>query len=116
MSETHVQFSRGRGGGNVGAEDVATYEPPEKSEKMVPLNVRVPESTKAMLGDVVTLWKLFAKARGDDGDVIDLSYVIRRAFRLFVEQSFAEFGGRPTDEDGWKAIESAIAKSFKKSR
>lgn len=97
------------------AEDVATYEPPQQPEKMATVNARVPASTKAGLSDVVKLWRMYAQARGDKAEVIDLSYVIRRAFRVFVEQTFAEFGGRPTDEAGWKAIESAIAKSAKKS-
>jgi hypothetical protein len=93
--------------------DVATYEP---TEKKVAINVRVPLSTKATMDDLVRLWRLYAEARGDEVDVNDLSYVVRRLLRVGGDQAFGEFGGRPKDEAGWKAIEAVIGKAVKKSR
>lgn len=111
-------MERGQAGGRfrVETDDVATYEPPEPTEKMVAINVRVPQSTKDSLTAIVKLWGLYAKARGDDAKVIDLSYVIRRAFKVFADQTFAEFNGRPTTDADWAKVEQAIAKAVSKKR
>jgi hypothetical protein len=94
-------------------DDMALYVPPEKPWM---LRLRSTDVFKAKLDGVVRLWKAHAEARGDDAKQVDASYVVRRLLEAGIDQAFAEYGGYPRDEDAWKSVESAIAKSVKKSR
>lgn len=94
------------------ASDVFRYRPPEPSK--VALNLRVSQSTRQGLDDLVRLWRAFAEARGDENvESIDLSHVARAVLEQAIEGDFAKFGGRPVDEAGWKTLEAAIRQSVK---
>jgi hypothetical protein len=97
---------------DVATEDVSLYEPPDRK---IQLSARVPLTLREGLDDVVRLWRLLAEARGDNAEAIDLTYVLVRLAKAGIDQSFDEFGGRPSTEEGWKLLASAIAKSVKKS-
>lgn len=102
-------------GGNVLTEidDMALYVPPEKPWMM---RLRSTEAFRTKLEGVVRLWQIHAKARGDDAEQIDVSYVVRRLLEAGIDQAFAEYGGLPGDEKAWTAVAATIVKVVKASR
>lgn len=94
-------------------EDVALYEPPERK---VQLSARIPAEVREGLDEVVRLWKVYAEARGDNPEKIDLTHVLVRMLRVGTDQAFAEVGGRPLDEKGWELVTSQISKAVKSSK
>jgi len=95
--------------------EMALYNPLEKEEPMTPMTIRVPKDLISEMNAVVRLWRLFARARGDEIRGIDRSYVMRRLLRTGKDHAFGEFGGIPTDEAGWGKLEAAVVKAVKKS-
>lgn len=92
------------------APDLPLYVPPDRPWM---LRLRSDEAFRDQLLDVVRLWKAHAEARGDDAEKIDLSYVMRRLLEAGISQAFEEYGGRPTTEDGWKAVLGAVKSALK---
>jgi hypothetical protein len=90
--------------------DLALYVPPEKPWM---LRLNSDESFRDQLQDVVRLWRAHAEARGDRAEAINLSYVVRRMLEAGIAQAFEEYGGRPTTEDGWKAVLGAVKSTTK---
>ncbi len=82
------------------------YEPAPESK--TPLNMRVPKSLKAQLEDIVKLWSLQAKARGEDPTNIDVTHVATTLLKNAAPAEFDSYGGRPKDDAGWKKLEVAI--------
>ncbi len=76
------------------------YESPGTKLKKEPLNLRVPESLRAMLNDTTKLWKMLAEARGEDADQIDLTFVCVRLLKVGADTAFGEVGLRLIDEEG----------------
>lgn len=102
------------------SEAVATYEPPDVN---VPLNLRVPQSTRELLESVVKAWVILAEARGESKAKIrqtDLSHVCRRLLRVAAEQSLAEVGisaDKLLEGDvDWTEVERAIHAAVAKSK
>lgn len=96
--------------------EMALYNPLEKEEPMTPMTFRVPKGLISEMDAVVRLWKLFARARGDETRGIDRSYVMRKLLRAGKDHAFDEFGGLPADEEGWEKLETAVNRAVKKSR
>lgn len=92
------------------ATDLPLYVPP--SEPWM-LRLRSDEQFRDQLQDVVRLLKALAVARGDRADAIDLSYVVRRMLEAGISQAFDEYGGRPTTDEGWKNVLSAVKAAVK---
>lgn len=90
--------------------DLALYVPPEKPWM---LRLNSDESFRDQLQDVVRLWRAHAEARGDRAEAINLSYVVRRMLEAGIAQAFDEYGGRPTTEEGWKQVLSAVKAAAK---
>lgn len=90
--------------------DLALYVPPEKPWM---LRLNSDESFRDQLQDVVRLWRAHAEARGDRAEAINLSYVVRRMLEAGIAQAFDEYGGRPTTEEGWKHVLSAVKAAAK---
>jgi hypothetical protein len=88
--------------------EMALYNPKEKSEPMVPINFRVPQSVSDLIDGVVRLHRIYAASRGDEYAHINASFIVRRLLRSGAEAAFAEFGGMPADEAGWAKLEEAI--------
>ncbi len=95
--------------------EMALYDPNEKEEAMTPLNFRVPKGLIRQMDACVRLWRIQAKARGEETGKIDRSYIMRMFLRDGWENAFDEFGGMPTDDAGWESIEAKILKSVKKT-
>lgn len=89
------------------------YEPAPESK--TPLNMRVPKSLKASLDDIVKLWTMQAKARGEDSTNIDVTHVATTLLKNAVPAEFDAYKGRPKDEAGWKLIEAAIREGVEKT-
>lgn len=90
--------------------DLALYVPPEKPWM---LRLNSDESFRDQLQDVVRLWRAHAEARGDRAEAINLSYVVRRMLEAGIAQAFDEYGGRPTTEEAWKHVLSAVKAAAK---
>lgn len=91
-------------------------------EKSTHLNLRVPESLKADLLNVVRLWKLMAKAAGAKDEAIEditLTHVCERLLRIGVDGVWAQAGskaglsGAPQNDEEWAALARAIASKRK---
>lgn len=100
--------------GEVSADDVRYYEAPE--EKKVNLNLRVEESIRRGLESLVRLWKLYAKARGEDPDNVDLTFVIKRLLRVGLDGAFGEVLAEaklermPNTDAEWARFEKTLEK------
>ncbi len=81
-------------------DEMTLYEGPGQKLKKEALNLRVPESLRAMLNDTVKLWKLFAEARGEDADQIDLSFVCVRLLKVGADTAFGEVGIKLVPDEG----------------
>lgn len=97
------------------ADDVRYYEPQEK-ERKVQLNLRVEESIRRGLDMLVRLWKVYAKARGEDPGDVDLTFVIRRLLRVGLDGAFAEVLAEaklermPATDAEWQRFEKTLEK------
>lgn len=79
----------------------AQYESPGPGkQRKEALNVRVPDSLRAMLNDVVKLWKVYAVARGDPPELIDLSFVCTRLLKQGADTAFADLGVHLIPKEG----------------
>lgn len=85
---------------NAAIDDMSIYEGPGQKLKKEALNLRAPESLRAMLNDTVKLWKMLAEARGEDADQIDLSFVCLRLLKVGSDTAFGEFGVKLIPEEG----------------
>lgn len=81
-------------------DDMSLYEGPGQKLKKEALNLRVPESLRAMLNDTVKLWKRLAEARGEDADQIDLTFVCVRLLKVGADTAFVEAGVHLIDSEG----------------
>ncbi len=73
-------------------EEMTIYEGPGQKLAKQALNLRAPDSLRAMLNDTVKLWKMLAEANGEDSDLIDLSFVCLRLLKVGADTAFGEFG------------------------
>lgn len=89
------------------------YEPPERK---VALNLRVEESLKRGLENVVKMWRALAIARGHDPKIWDVTEVTKRLLRVGIEGAFTEamalvgLKRLPTTDAEWSALEAALEK------
>ncbi|GMV19051.1 MAG: hypothetical protein AMXMBFR56_72750 [Polyangiaceae bacterium] len=108
-------WSAGVGRGEVGSDDVKYYEP-EPRERKVQLNLRVEESLRRGLDSLVQLWKVYAKARGDDPADVDLTFVIRRLLLVGIQGAFGEvlaeakLDAMPVSDAEWARFEKSLEK------
>lgn len=96
-------------------EAVDFYEPPERK---VALNLRVEESLKRGLENLVKMWRAMAIARGHDPKAWDLTEVSKRLLRVGIEGAFTEALNEvglkrlPTSDADWQALEAALEKQL----
>lgn len=90
------------------------YTPPDSGHT---LKVRVDARFRAELKDCVRLWKLHAKARGENPDAIDMSHFVRSTLQQGMDREFAEYrGGRPLTDEAWCVVEKVIEGTVAKKR
>lgn len=95
------------------AEDVAYYEPPDPK---VPISGRINRSTNERMKGLIRHWKNLAESRGEAPDEIDFAYVLNRLLKTASLAAWEEAGGMPEDEEGWKKLEAATAKTAKSTK
>lgn len=81
-------------------DDMSLYEGPGPKPKKEALNLRVPDSLRAMLNDTVRLWKMYAEARGEDAEQIDLTFVCVRLLKVGADTAFGEVGVELVAKEG----------------
>lgn len=96
-------------------DDVRYYEP-EAKERKVQLNLRVEESLRRGLDSLVRLWRVYAKARGEDPADVDLTFVVRRLLLVGLDGAFGEvlteakLERMPSTDDEWRRFERSLEK------
>jgi hypothetical protein len=95
------------------AYSVDFYEPPER---IVALNLRVDERTKRGLEALVSLWRAFAIARGENPKAWSLNAVAERLLQVGQAGALTEvlqsigLKKMPADASEWQQFEAALAK------
>jgi hypothetical protein len=92
----------------------------KRREKSAQLNVRIPESLKAALEEVVRLWRAQAIVDGDPPDDMTLTYVVERLLTVGVEGAWGEkltdagLKAVPKTDEEWAQLERSMAKAVKR--
>ena len=87
--------------------------------KKVPLNLRVPRNLRERLEeDVLPLWKLIATEKGEDAELIDLSYVCVRILEGESIGELAQFGLEefPKTREGVAALRAEVQQRIRTER
>lgn len=80
-------------------------------ERRRQVGARLPETLVQKLEAVLRLWRIQAEAQGkntDEIEAINLTWVIEILLGDAVDSELAQFGGLPTSEESWKAVEKTI--------
>lgn len=84
------------------------FKVPERRKQVA---ARLPESLVHKLEAAVRLWKIQAQAQGkrpEEVEDINMTWVIEVLLGDAVEAELQQFGGLPSSDEGWKAVEKAI--------
>lgn len=85
-------------------------------ESKTPFNMRAPKSLMLKIDEVIRLWVMQAKARGDDPTNIDKTHVAVTLLQTATDAEFDVYGGRPKDEAAWKEIEQKISEGVQRAQ